>query len=412
MEMRRVVITGLGTVNPLGNNVPDFWSAACQGQSGVGPISQFDAGPFRTRIGAEVKNFHPDQLFGARQAKRLDRYSQFALAAAIEAVSNSGLDMTSNEPQRTAVVIGTGIGGMGVFEDESKKLQQLGPARISPFFVPRIMPNAAAAAISIHFGLTGPCLSVSSACASAADAIMTARDLIRTGRSDVVITGGAEAPITPLGLAGFCAARSLSERNDAPEQASRPFDRDREGFVLGEGAAVLVLEDYQRARRRGATIYCEIVGCAQTADAHHMTAPDPNGTYAAQAMQLAMIDARILPSEVHYLNAHATSTELGDNAEANAIRSAFGSHVHQLSVSCTKSLLGHLCGASGGIAAAVIALTIQKGIIHPTINCDHPTEDWLGQIVRRSMTEARVQTALLNSFGFGGHNSSIVLSAV
>ena len=412
MEMRRVVVTGLGTVNPLGNNIPDFWNAACQGQSGVGRIDQFDTSSFRTRIGAEVKNFHPDQLFGPKQAKRLDRYSQFALAAALEAVANSGIDLMNNEPHRTAVIIGTGIGGMGVFEEESKKLQQLGPSRISPFFVPRIMPNAAAAAISIHFGLTGPCLSVSSACASAADAIMTARDLIRTGRSDVVITGGAEAPITPLGLAGFCAARSLSERNDAPQQASRPFDRDREGFVLGEGAAVLVLEDYERARRRGATIYCEIVGCGQTADAHHMTAPDPNGTYAAQAMQLALVDARILPSDVHYLNAHATSTELGDNAEANAIRSTFGSQINQLSISCTKSLLGHLCGASGGIAAAVISLTIRDGVIHPTINFDNPAQEWLGEIVRRTASEAHVHAAMLNSFGFGGHNSSIVLAAV
>jgi 3-oxoacyl-[acyl-carrier-protein] synthase II len=412
MELRRAVITGLGTVNPLANNMAEFWAAACRGQSGVGPISHFDAGAFRTRIGGEVKDFRPDERLGAREAKRLDRYAQFALVAAIEAIIDSGIDLSSAAIERTAVVVGTGIGGMGVFEDECRKYHQVGPARTSPFLVPRIMPNAAAAAISIHFGFKGPCLSVSSACASAADAIATARDLIRTGRNQVVLAVGAEAALTPLGLAGFCAARSLSERNDAPQAASRPFDLDRDGFVLGEGAGILVLEEYEHARRRGANVYCEITGSGQTADAHHMTAPDPDGRGAADAMRMAMADAGVSPNDVQYLNAHATSTNLGDLAEATAIRAAFGAGADRLAVSCTKSLIGHLCGASGSVAAAVLAMTIRHGLIHPTINCDTPDPACNIDLVRRTAREAKVQVAMLNSFGFGGHNSSLVLSAV
>ncbi|HEY0983848.1 beta-ketoacyl-ACP synthase II [Schlesneria sp.] len=413
MEMRRAVITGLGTVNPLANNMPDFWKAVCDGQSAVGRISRFDASNYRTRIAAEVKNFQPDEILGGKQAKRLDRYAQYGLVAAIEALKDAGLDPTSGDPRRAAVVVGTGIGGMEVFEEESIKLQHVGPGRVSPFFVPRIMPNAAAAAISIHFGVTGPCFSVSSACASAADAISTARDLIRTGRSDIVITGGAEAPITPLGLAGFCAARSLSERNDAPTQASRPFDRGRDGFVLGEGAGILVLEDYEHALHRGARIYCEIVGYGQTADAHHMTAPNPSGAGAAEAMRAAMQDAHVMPEQIPYINAHATSTELGDAAEATAIRTAFGERAaDRLSISCTKSLIGHLCGASGSVAAAVIAMSIRDGVIHPTLNFDEPSEEWLKKTVHTSPVDEKIRMGMLNSFGFGGHNSSIILAAV
>lgn len=412
MELHRVVVTGLGAVTPLANSIAEFWPKACAGESGVGPISQFDAGPFRTRIGAEVKNFHPDALLGGKQAKRLDRYSQFGLAAALEAIDDSGLDMSAPGLERAAVVVGTGIGGMGVFEEECAKYQQRGPGRTSPFLVPLMMPNAAAAAISIHYGFKGACLSVSSACASGTDAIATARDLIRTGRTQVAIAGGAEAALTPVGLAGFCAARSLSERNDAPRSASRPFDRDRDGFVLGEGAGILVLEDYDHARRRGAKVYCEIAGSGQTADAHHMTAPDPEGRGAAEAMRLAMADARIAPGQVQYLNAHATSTELGDLAEATAIRGAFGADVGRLAVSCTKSLIGHLCGASGSVAAAVVALTIRHGVIHPTINCESPDPACVFDLVPGSAREAPVRVGMLNSFGFGGHNSSLVFAAV
>ena len=412
MELRRVVITGLGTINPLGNNMADFWNAACEGKSGVGPISQFDASAFRTRIAAEARQFDADTVLGPKQAKRLDRYAQFGLAAAMEALTDSGLDLNGDDIEQAGVIVGSGIGGMQAFEDECKKFFQVGPSRVSPFLVPKIMPNAAAAAISIHFGFKGPCLSVSSACASATDAIATARDLIRTGRNDIVIAGGAEAALTPIGLAGFCAARSLSERNDAPQEASRPFDRGRDGFVLGEGAGIIVLEELEHARKRGARIYCEITGAGQTADAHHMTAPDPQGQRAAAAMRFAMKDARINPESIAYLNAHATGTELGDVAEATAIGSAFDGNTKHLAVSCTKSLIGHLCGASGAVAAAVIAMTIQQGLVHPTLNCEQPESVCAFDLVTKSARELPIKTAMLNSFGFGGHNSSLVFAAL
>jgi 3-oxoacyl-[acyl-carrier-protein] synthase II len=355
-------------VTPLGNDVASLWSGLLAGRSGIGPITRFDPAAFKVRFGGEVRGFDPDTLFGVRAARRLDRFSQFGLAAAIEAVRDSGLDLAREVPDRCAVVLGTGTGGMGVFEDECERFHTSGPARTNPFLVPRMMPNTGAAAISIHFGLSGPCSAVSSACASASDAIATAVGLIQTGRADVAITGGAEAALTPVGLAGFCAARSLSERNDAPERASRPFDRDRDGFVLGEGAGVIVLEDLERARRRGAMIYCELLGCGQPADAHHITAPHPEGAGAAAAVRLALRDAGLNREDLDYLNAHATSTDLGDVAEVKAIRAAFGSHADRLPVSSTKSMIGHLCGASGGVAAVVAALTIRDGVIHPTIN--------------------------------------------
>lgn len=409
--MRRAVITGLGTVNPLANNVADFWKAVCRGDSGVETISQFDAGAFRTRIGAEVKDFHPEQLFGGKQARRLDRYAQFSLAAAQEAVADAGLEIASVAPGRIGTVVGTGTGGIGVIGDECSRFEKVGPSRTNPFLVPRMMPNAGAASISIHYGLQGPCLSISSACASATDAIAFARDLILAGRADVVITGGSEAALTPIGLAGFCAARSLSERNDDPHGASRPFDRDRDGFVLGEGAGILILEEESFARRRGANVYCVLAGCGQTADAHHITAPDPEGAGAAEAIRLALLDADTPPCEIDYLNAHATGTAVGDAAEAKAIRQAFGSHAESMPISCTKSMIGHLCGASGGVAAIVLAMTIREGIIHPTLNADHPDADVPFDLVPGSARKQTVRNAALNSFGFGGHNSTLVFKA-
>lgn len=409
---RRVVITGLGTVNPLANNVADTWRALCEGKSGVGRVSAFDTSDFRTRIAAEVKGFHPDSLFGTKLARRLDRYSQFALAAANEAVVDAGVAIVAENSLRVGVVLGTGIGGMQAFETECNKYQLGGPNRTNPFLVPRMMPNAAAAAISIQHSLNGPCLSVSTACASAADAISMGREFIRADRCDVVIAGGSEAALTPLGLAGFCAARSLSERNDMPEAASRPFDRDRDGFVLGEGAGVVVLEEYEHARRRGAQIYCELAGCGQSSDAYHVTAPDPEGTNACRAMQLAMHDAGIAPHQMDYVNAHATSTPLGDAAEARAIHLAFGNHAERMPVSCTKSMMGHLCGGSGGVAAVVVALTIKHNIIHPTVNFETPDPECPLDCVPNAAREVRVRKALLNSFGFGGHNSSLAFSAL
>ncbi len=406
--IRRVVVTGLGALTPLGTDAPTLWSGLLAGRSGIGPITRFDPVAFKVRFGGEVRGFDPEALFGARTARRLDRFGQFGLAAALEAVRDAGLDFAREVPERCSVVLGTGVGGMGVFEDECGRYQTSGPARTNPFLVPRMMPNAAAAAISIHFGLTGPCFSTSSACASAADAIATAASLIRLRRVDVAIAGGAEAALTPVGLAGFCAARSLSERNDAPERASRPFDAGRDGFVLGEGAGVLVLEDYDHARRRGATVYCELLGCGQSADAHHITAPHPDGTGAAAAIRQALYDAALNPEEIDYLNAHATSTELGDAAEVHALHLAFGPHAGRLPVSSTKSMIGHLCGASGGVAAVVAALTIRDGVIHPTINFETPDPACDLDCVPNNARETNVRRVAINSFGFGGHNCCLV----
>lgn len=410
--MRRAVVTGLGTINPLANDVPEFWQAACGGRSGVDQISLFDASGFRTSIAAEVKQFRPDESFDVKQAKRMDRYAQFALVAAIEAVKDAGLELETENPDKIGVIVGTGIGGMRSFEDECNKSWKAGPGRISPFMVPRIMPNGGVAAISLHFGLTGPSFSSSSACASSADAITLARDFIRAGRGDVVVTGGAEAAITPVGIGGFCAARSLSERNSAPQAASRPFDQDRDGFVLGEGAGILVVEEYEHARRRNAPIYCEITGCGQTSDAYHITAPDPTGRGAARAMKSALSEAALGPEEIDYLNAHATSTPLGDLAETKAIQDAFGQYANQLTVSCTKSMIGHLCGASGSVAAIVLALTIAHGMVHPTINVEAQDPECDLDITPNVAREKRVRHAMLNSFGFGGHNASLLFSAI
>jgi len=408
---RRVAVTGLGAVTPLGGNVSELWSGLLAGASGIGPITRFDPAAFKVRFGGEVRGFDPDALFGPKPARRLDRFAQFGLAAAQEAVRDAGLDFGRENPELCGVVLGTGVGGMGALEEECGRYHTSGPGRTSPFLIPRMMPNAAPAAISIHFGLSGPCSAVSSACASASDAITVAADLIRAGRIEVAVTGGSEAALTPVGLAGFCAARSLSERNDAPERASRPFDRDRDGFVLGEGAGVLVLEDLDRARRRGAAVYCEFLGSGQSADAHHITAPHPEGTGAATAMRIALTNARLNPDEIDYLNAHATGTALGDAAEVRAIRRAFGPHADRLPVSGTKSMIGHLCGASGGIGAIVAALTIRHGVVHPTINFESPDPACDLDCVPNHPRELRVRRAAVNSFGFGGHNCCLVFGS-
>jgi 3-oxoacyl-[acyl-carrier-protein] synthase II len=408
----RVVVTGLGSLTPLGESVSALWSRLVAGESGIGPITAFDAAAFKVRFAGEVRGFDPEIRFGPKAARRLDRFAQFALAGALEAVKDAGLDFSRETPSRCGVILGTGIGGMRVCEDECGCYHQLGPTRTSPLLVPRMMPNAAAAAVSIHFGLGGPCYTVSSACASASDAIAGAADLIRSGRADVVVSGGAEAALTPVGLAGFCATRSLSERNEAPQRASRPFDRDRDGFVLGEGAGIIVLENLVHAHRRGANVYCELLGCGQSADAHHITAPHPDGIGAATAMRLALEDAGVTPDGIDYLNAHATGTNLGDAAEVRAIRSAFGSHADRMPVSSTKSMIGHLCGASGGVAAVVAALTIRDGVVHPTINYETPDPACNLDCVPNSAREIRVRRAAVNNFGFGGHNCCLVFGAV
>lgn len=405
---RRAVITGLGTVNCLSDDVAEFWRNLCNGVSGIGLISRFDTSAFRVQIGGEVRNFDAGRSMDERAARRLDRYAQFAYVAGQKAVQDSGLDFAKESPFRSGIILGTGIGGMGTLEEETGKYLQAGPRRVSPFSVPKMMPNAASAALSIEYELQGPALSVASACASAADAIVAAVDTIRLNRADVMLAGGAEAALTPVGLAGFCSAKALSENNAAPQKACRPFDRERDGFVLGEGAGVLVVEELEHARRRNAQIYCEVLGSGQSADAHHITAPHPDGIGAAQAIRLALADARLNPDDVQYVNTHATGTPLGDAAETKAIHAAFGGHAKRLVVSSTKSMIGHLCGASGGVAAIVCAMTLRDGVVHPTINYENPDPACDLNCVPNHARELPVQTILATSFGFGGHNNCLI----
>lgn len=409
---RRVVITGMGTVNPLSADLQALWSDLCAGRSGIAPIAQFDTAPFKVRFAGEVKNFSPEDYLDPKSVKRLDRFAQFAMIAALFAVKDSGLDLSTEDTYRCGVALGSGIGGLNEYEDQHSRFIEGGPSKISPFTIPKMMVNAAPGNISIQLGICGPNTAVATACASAANAIGDAMRTIRYGDADIMITGGCEAAITPMGLGGFISARALSTRNDAPARASRPFDRDRDGFVLSEGAGLLVLEELEHARRRGARIYAEVLGCASTADAHNITAPHPEGSGAATAMRLALKDARLNPDDIQYINAHGTSTPLGDEAETRAIKHVFGSHARKLAISSTKSMLGHLLGASGGVELIATALTIKTGTIHPTINLDNADPACDLDYVPNTARQSRVRNALSNSFGFGGHNCSLVIGAL
>jgi 3-oxoacyl-[acyl-carrier-protein] synthase II len=409
---RRVVITGLGTVNSLSSDVRAFWQALCAGRSGIGLIEQFDTSAFRVKFGGEVKHWSPEAVLDARTARRLDRFAQFALVAATHAVKDSGLDFSREDPFRCGTIIGSGIGGLNEFEEQHGRYLQGGPTRISPFVIPKMIANAAAGNISIHFGLAGPNTAVSTACASAAHAIGDAMRAIQWDAADVMITGGSEAAITPMGLGGFIAARALSQRNDDPQAASRPFDRDRDGFILSEGAGTLVIEELEHARRRGAPVYAELLGVGSTADAYHITAPHPEGAGAVRAMQMALRDARLSPEDVQYVNAHGTSTELGDVAETKAIKKVFGDHARRLAISSTKSMIGHLLGASGGVEAIATIMAIKTGVIHPTINLKTPDPECDLDYVPNTARETRVRRAISNSFGFGGHNCCLAIGAL
>ncbi len=409
---RRVVITGLGTVNPLSNGVAGYWQGLLAGKSGVSLIEQFDTSAFKVRFAGEVKHFAPQDVIDARLVRRLDRFTQFALVAAIEAVKDSGLDFAREDPFRSGVIFGSGIGGLNEFEEQHTRYVEGGPGRISPFVIPKMIANAASGTISIEFGLRGPNTTISTACASAAHAIGDAFRAIQLDLADTMISGGSEAGITPMGLGGFISARALSSRNDDPPRASRPFDRDRDGFVLSEGAGVLVLEEYEHAKRRGATIYAEVLGCGSTADAHHITAPHPEGAGASMAMRMALKDAKLNPEDVGYVNAHGTSTELGDAAETMAIKLVFGEHARKLMVSSTKSMTGHLLGASGGVEAIATILILKHGVVHPTINYVTPDPACDLDYVPNTPREARVRRAISNSFGFGGHNCTLALGAL
>lgn len=406
---RRVVITGMGTVNPLSSDLQEFWKGLLEGRSGIGPIDLFDPSDFRVRFAGQVRNFEPEKILDARTARRLDRFAQFAIVAAISAVKDSGLDFGKEDVNRCGSILGSGIGGLNEYEEQHTRLLKQGPNRISPFVIPKLMPNAAPAQVSLHYGLRGPNMSVSTACASAANAIGEAMRTIQRGDADVIVSGGTEATITPMGIGGFVAARALSERNDAPTQASRPFDKDRDGFVLSEGAGILILEELEHALRRGARIYAELLGYGVSADAYNITAPCPDGSGAALAMQLALRDARTNPDEVQYINAHGTSTPLGDEAETKAIKLVFKDHAYKLAVSSTKSMIGHLLGASGGVELIATVMSVHTGWVHPTINYETPDPACDLDYVPNQPRQMTVRRAISNSFGFGGHNACLVV---
>jgi len=409
---RRVVITGLGTVNPLSGDVNRYWEALCAGKSGVGQIELFDTSAHSVKFAGEVKGFDPKTVLEHRTAKHLDRFAQFALVAAHHAVADSGLDFGKEDPFRCGVIFGSGIGGMMEFEDQHTNFMNGGPHKVSPFVVPKMIVNSASGNISIRYGLQGPNTAIATACASAAHAMADAFRAVQYDQADVVVTGGSEAGITPMGVSGFIKARALSQRNDSPTTASRPFDKDRDGFVLGEGAGVLILEDLDHARKRGARIYAEVLGAGNTADAYHITAPHPEGAGAAMAMRLALRDAKLNPQDVQYVNAHGTSTELGDKAETMAIKNVFGEHASRLAISSTKSMTGHLLGASGAVELIATLLSIRDAVVHPTINYATPDPDCDLDYVPNVARPLKVRRAISNSFGFGGHNCCVVVGAL
>ena len=412
-ERRRVVITGVGAVTPLGLEKKQIWSALCEGKSGIKPITSFDTSAHEVRFGGEVSDFDPTKWFEIKEARRLDRFAQFAVVAAIQAIENAGLKLEGFDQTRIGVVIGSGMGGLLELETQHGILINKGPSRISPFMVPKLMVNAASAQVAIRFGLKGPNYALVTACTTGVNAIGEAVRIIQRGDADIMIAGSSEAVISPLGLAGFSAMKALSTRNDAPQKASRPFDKDRDGFVISEGAGVIVVEELETARKRGVNIYAEVLGYGLNGDAYHIAAPEPNGNGAMRCMRSALEDARCNSEEIDYINAHATSTPIGDNIEIKAIKKVFGEHAHKIPISSTKSMLGHQLGASGSVEAIICAMVIKEGVIPPTINYETPDPECSGlDFVPNVAREKKVKKVLSNSFGFGGHNASIILGSL
>lgn len=412
MSSRRVVVTGLGAITPIGNNVQDYWNALSNGVSGAAPITQFDASKFKTRFACEVKGFDVNQFIDRKEARRMDRFTQFAMVVCDEAVKHSGMDMERVNKDRVGVIWGSGIGGLKTFLDEvSAFAKGDGTPRFSPFFIPMMIADIAAGLISIKYGFRGPNFAVVSACATSTNAIADAFYYIKLGKADVMVTGGSEACVNEAAMGGFNSMKALSERNDDPATASRPFDLDRDGFVLGEGAGALVLEELEHAIARGATIYGEIAGCGASADAYHMTAPHPDGLGATNVMRYALEDAGMKPEEIDYINVHGTSTPLGDPQEVKAIQNVFGEHAYNMNISSTKSMTGHLLGGAGAIEALACLLAINKGIIPPTINhfTDDPAFDPRLNLTFNTAQQREVKAALSNTFGFGGHNASVII---
>lgn len=409
---RRVVVTGMSVVTALGFEVSEFWDKLCAGKSGVAPLERFDVSEFKVRFGGEIKDFDPTDCLPAREVKRLDRFCQFALYGAYKAIKQSGIDFSQGDAFRHGVVTGSGIGGLHEIEEQHCTLFDRGPNRVSPFMIPKLMVNAASGNISVMWGLRGPNCAVATACASASNAIGDAFKLIQHDRADVIVTGGSEAAITPMGLSGFARMAALSTRNDDPQRASRPFDRDRDGFVMAEGAGMVVLEEYEHARRRGAPILAEVLGYGMSADGNHMTAPDPEGRGAARAMEFALQDARLNAGDIDYINAHGTSTPLGDKAETVAIKKVFNSHAKQVAVSSTKSQLGHLLGASGGVEFVVSVLSLNHSVAPPTINMENPDPDCDLDYCPNEPRNRNLRYVMSNSFGFGGHNACLIVGKV
>jgi 3-oxoacyl-[acyl-carrier-protein] synthase II len=403
----RVVVTGLGTVTPVGNSVPEYWRAVCEGRSGVGPITRFDPKRLDSRIAGEVKGFDPLRVIEKKELKKLDLFIQYALAAGVEAVEDAKVDFSQVDPVRAGALVGSGIGGILSILEWHRVLLEKGPGRISPFFIPSLIVNMAAGQLSMRYKLKGPNSAVVTACATGNHAIGDAFKIIQRGDADLMVAGGSEAIIDELPLGGFSSMKALSTRNDEPERASRPFDADRDGFVPGEGAGLVVLESLDLARRRGARIYSEIVGYGMTSDSYHMTAPDPEGDGAVRAMAAALRDGGLRPEDVGYINAHGTSTPYNDKTETLAIKKVFGGHAHRLAVSSTKSMIGHLLGAAGGVEAVVTVLALHQGILPPTINHETPDPDCDLDYVPNAARKAEVEAALSNGFGFGGTNATL-----
>jgi 3-oxoacyl-[acyl-carrier-protein] synthase II len=411
MELKRVVVTGLGALTPLGNTLSAYWDGLSHGVSGAAPIQQFDASKFKTQFACEIKGYDPGNYFDRKEARKLDQFSQYALITSDEAIADAGLDFSTINPLRVGVIWGSGIGGLKTFQDEVMGFAAGdGSPRFNPFFIPKMIADIASGHISIKHGLMGPNYTTVSACASSTNAIIDGLYLIRLGKADVIVTGGSEAAVNEAGVGGFNALHALSTRNDDPKRASRPFDKMRDGFVLGEGSGALILEEYEHAKKRGAKIYAELVGGGMSADAHHITAPHPEGLGAINVMRLALEDARMNPEEIDYINVHGTSTPLGDIAESKAIKACFGDAAYKLNISSTKSMIGHLLGAAGAVEAIASIMAVKHGLVPPTINHEEADPDIDNKLnfTFNQAQERKVRAALSNTFGFGGHNASVI----
>jgi len=407
---RRVVITGLGCISPVGNNVPDMWAHILQGISGVGLITHFDPSEYKCKIAAEVKGFDGAALFGSREARRMDRFAQFALAAAEEARTDAGLEINDNNRNRIGAVIGSGIGGIGTLFEQMQIYYERGPLRVSPFLVPMMLPDTSGGMVAINLGIRGPNMAVVTACATGTNAVGEAAEIIRRGSADVMFAGGTEAAIVPVAMAGLNVMTALSTRNDEPQRASRPFDLNRDGFVMGEGSAIVILESLEHAQARGAHILAEVSGYGATNDAYHISAPAENGAGAALCMRMALDDGGFQPADIDYINAHGTSTQLNDKSETAAIKTAFGEQAYRVPVSSTKSMTGHLLGASGALEVVICVKSLQSQIAPPTINYETPDPECDLDYIPNSARPIKIDRVMSNSFGFGGHNATIILS--